>query len=292
MDVSTYFQSRRQGDILSLPSGGDEAPCDHVIVSQSCDVVLAKRSCVLVAPLVELGDPVTRRSAVNRENPQYVRLPGDPAQRFADLERIVSRNKVELVDLPAQPGIDPSDDQAVRDFSLAVARWFGRFAFPDEVQPWLAPLQKQIREKYEQPESPVGRVLHQVAEIRVQAESWTAKPCVLTVHVIVKAGALPTVTDADPPQATSGTAPRAPARIATELLVEHDPGRLTALWDEFAWSLADLCKPRAKHADDSLVTSAVARVDAMLWSDDEFPLSRVRKSEQLDVDFLSEPTPL
>lgn len=295
MDSSAYFHERRQGDIVSLATPGMSVPGDFVLVSQSCDVVLAKRENVLFAPLVELADGATRRGALNRENPRYVAVQLDSDNRFADLNRIISISKDSIAGAPASAGIDPADDQRIRDFGLAVGRWFGRFAFPDEVQPWLEPLQKQIRDKYEAPASSLGRVLHQIAEIRVEADSWSSQPCALTIHVIIAASSMPIFADEDGGKIDDiarNPSGRALTKIAEEILETDDAGRIVALWDELAWALADSCKPRAKFAEIEQVRSAVAGVEAMVWTDDDFPLSRYRKSEQLDVDFLSDPIPL
>lgn len=294
MEPSAYFRDRRQGDILSIESG-DGVAADYAVVSQSCDVVLSKRENVLLAPLVEIDDAATRRGALNRENPRYVVLPLDSGKRFADLNCITAYAKADVVGAPATAGIDPTNDQVVRDFGLAVGRWFGRFAFPDEVQPWLAPLQTQIREKYDSPNSAIGQVLHRVSEIRVEADSWSSQPCALIVHVIVGAGWMPAISNADfgsGADAVITNSARASALIATELLASANDARTIALWDELSWALASSCTPKGKFAEDSTVMAAVTSVEAMLWTDEDFPLVRYRKSEQLDVDFLSEPMPL
>ena len=94
----------------------------------------------------------------------------------------------------------------------------------------------------------------------------------------------------DPPSPPSGS--RALAVIAEELLRSDDDTRIVELWDEMAWALAALCEPKGRHATDATVKAAVSSVEAMLWTDEDFPLARYRRSEQLDVDFLSEPVPL
>lgn len=296
MDSAEYFLDRRQGDILSIESAdASDQFVDFAVVSQSCDVVLAKRENILLAPLVELDDAETKRSALNRENPRYVPLPLDARGRFADLNRITAYAKDIVAGAAATPGIEAHDDGAVRAFGLALGRWFGRFAFPDEVQPWLAPLQKQIRDKYDSPNSALGQILHRVAEIRVEADSWADAPRILTVHVIVVSRWVPVVTELD--ATSSAGLPISPkvrplAEVAADLLATKEDTQTVVLWDEFAWSLAASCTPKGRHAGDQTVRGAVAAVEAMLWTDEDFPLVRYRKTEQLDVDFLSDPTPL
>ena len=50
------------------------------------------------------------------------------------------------------------------------------------------------------------------------------------------------------------------------------------------------CRPRSGDAGAD-TARAVTEVTGLLWSDDEFPLSRVRKSELLDVEYLSDGYP-
>ena len=296
MDPADYFRDRRQGDILSIQAPDADEPEDYVVVSQSCDVVLPNRENVLLAPLVELHDDGVKRGAQNRENPRYAIVPLDSETRFADLNCISAYAKDAVAGAPVRLGIDRDDDQAVRDFGLAVGRWFGRFAFPDEIQPWLAPLQKQIRDKYASPSSPLGLVLHRVTEIRVEADSWTSRPCTLTIHVIVNAVWMPVTVESEdfvaaevPVELTSS---RPIADVAVGLLNSADDAHTIALWDEFAWGLAQLCTPKGRYAEAPEVKEAVAAVEALVWTDEEFPLVRYRRSEQLDVDFLSDPSPL
>lgn len=295
MDCNDYFSARRQGDILSSLALGSEAPADYVVVSQSCDVVLPKRENVLLARLVELAEGEAKRGALNRENPRYVQVPLDGSRRFADLNSISSYKKESVSGAEATPGVDPAIDSEVRDFSLAIGRWFSRFAFPNDVQPWLEPLQKQIRDKYVKPNAPVGKILQRVVEIRVEADSWTSRPCTLTIHLIVGVPWMPILED-DEDKIARGSKPATNlsdlTSLADQMLKNTDPVREVALWGAFAWALADKCTPRQKFSDDESVNGAVLEVEAEVWTDEEFPLSRVRKSEQLDVDFLSDPTPL
>lgn len=284
-----YFRSLRQGRILDLRN---HAGLDglHVVVSQSCDVVQPKRELLQLAPLCCLDGPALIRGALKKENPRYPLVLRGDDPLFADLARIVSVQKIDVINAPVSPGSDGNSELEEREFGLAVARWFGRFAFPDEVQPWLAPVQKRIRDKYDKPASSLASVLRLVSEIRVEADSWSRFPLDLTLHVIVLAGTLPTVPD-DVEVSTMAPIPGDLNGLCGALLDCEDPVRLSVLWAAFAEALADLCAPRGAALAEEGVSTAVASVVGEVWSDDEFPLSRVRKSEQLDVDFLSEPVP-
>lgn len=302
-----YFASLRQGRVivLDLPA---TLRGEWVIVSQSCDVVLAKREMIQLAPVVRLDEPEIRRGALSRENPRYPPIQQDGEPTFADLGKVTSLEKAAVSGADLGAGIDPDDEIASRNFGLAVGRWFSRFAFPDAVQPWLAPLQKLIREKYDRPSSPLGRVLQSVSEIRVQASDpavdpsdapnsrpWAAVPVDLTLHVVVDAGVLPTLDDEDEIDELAERRARAPKDLnqaCDALLKSNDRLEKVALWDAVGAALAERCHPHSRHEQDTTVTSAVHFVNAQIWSDDEFPLSKYRKSEQLDVDFLSDPVPL
>jgi hypothetical protein len=56
-----------------------------------------------------------------------------------------------------------------------------------------------------------------------------------------------------------------------------------------AESFAALCKPASLDRHPEAVATAVSSIEWQLWGDDEFPLARVRKSEPLDLEYLSEP---
>lgn len=299
-----YFRTLGQGSILHRDATNAVAfdvfgeECEVVaVVSQTCDVVLTKRPTILLAPVVELfGDD--HRKARRRDNPRYVHLPGHGEIYFADLARIHAIEKPRLVGTAITAGVAPDDDGAVRDFSLAIGRWFSRFAFPDEIVPWLRPLLSVIREKYSKSQSPLGRILEDVVEIRVEARQWATFPIDLVLHVIVKAGAVPSIEEE-----SLGTIPEnalgkdgnvvAPTALA-ELIVNADSSATqAALWPLLAESLARICQPAAKDLANPRVADALSgAIVGEFWQDDEFPLSKYRKSELLDVDYLSAAHPL
>lgn len=287
---SAEISSLRQGDVLAV---GDEKKL-VAIVSQTCDIVQEKRESIQVCPLVNLNEnQVVERSARYRENPRYVLVGRENSQLFADLARIYSMSKSDLTDVTrsADSTLMFESSFVTREFGLAVGRFFSRFAVPDGIQPWLAPLQSLIREKYRKENSELGRVLREVVEIRVEASDWEAPKATLTIHVICKAGSVPSLPDSDM-QSLSDLSKWDLNKVLSNLLKDDvDAPLRVSLWHAFAQCLADRCKPKSKTMEDPDVALAVAEVEAVLWSDDEFPLSKVRRSEQLDIDFLSDPTP-
>jgi hypothetical protein len=270
-----------------------ESVSESVVISQTCDVVLPKRPTVVIAEIVELEEKDARRAKAGH-NPRYVRVEG---MRFADLSRITSLEKSELIEISSRESADLASERDKRDFGIAIGRWFGRFAFPDDVVPWLSPLEEQIREKYEKPESPLGKVLQDVVEIRVEATDWLATPLTLTLHVIARAGSVPDPDGLDEPtkalvgrlRKPSGE-PKSPSDVASVLNSATDDTTRSYCWDVLVESLAMLCVPKASKSSPS-VAGAVADVDGLLWTDDQFPLARVHRSEILDVDYLSSPQP-
>lgn len=300
-DPGEFLRDVRQGHVFVLPeasagSGGlHNETAQAVVISQTCDVVLGKQPTIIVASVITLtGDHA--RQASRREMPRYIHLPMIGEDKFADLAWVRAVQRTEFDGLQYSQGIDVADDESVRAFALAVGRWFSRFAFPDDVVPWLNPLIELIRTKYKKPASPLGRVLAEVVEFRVESENWATRPLDLSLHVIVKAGSIPTLEadDLDEGSLTSANSEnglRTPSEIA-QLLVEADtPAALATLWSLFAESLALHCVPKA-HRQARPEPHAAVRVAAQLWEDDQFPLSRYRKSEMLDIDYLSEPHPL
>ncbi|TDT31225.1 hypothetical protein [Naumannella halotolerans] len=287
--MDEYFRLLRQGHVLELTVDAQLGDLS-VIVSQSCDVVQPKREFLQVAPLVEINNKAVRRGAMKKENPRFPVVTTEERILFADLAQIRSLPKTEVEDVRVLHDLSITDTRDARDFGLAVGRWFGRFAVPDKVQPWLAPVQTLIREKHDSPDSPLGKILQRVAEVRIEAVDWDTTPVELTLHVIAKAGSVPTIPD-DADLSRIGSMPSDLTKVCEAILSERDPIRQAMLWGTFAESLADKCAPKGQYKGDPEVTGAVLSVSGELSSDDEFPLSRARRSEQLDVDFLSDPTP-
>lgn len=299
-----YFRTLGQGSLILRDATNTKAlnvfgeECEvFAVVSQTCDVVLAKRPTILLAPVVELsGDD--DRSARRRDNPRYVHLPGHGEKCFADLARIHAIDKPHLVGAVIAAGVAPDDDGAVRDFSLAIGRWFSRFAFPDEIVPWLRPLLGLIREKYRKSQSPLGRILKDVVEIRVEARQWSTRPIELVLHVIVKAGTVPSIEEGSlgviPKDALDEDGRIVSPTALAELIVNADSkATRAALWPLLADSLAQICQPADRDLANPQVASAVSgEIVGEFWQDDEFPLSKYRKSELLDVDYLSAAHPL
>lgn len=145
-----------------------------VVTSQTCDVVRSSqdRPFVKVSPLVRLdGDALAGAKA--RRRPRYAAVPGGGEDAFADLDRETTLEKAVLVGLDRTNGCLTNDDS--RRFGSAVARHFGRYAFPDEVTRSLEPLRKRLSAKAGKVGSAQGRRFDEIVQIRAQIpRQWVA----------------------------------------------------------------------------------------------------------------------
>lgn len=298
----------RQGDVLEtlvkvevLGPDGDgimvPTPLGVVLVSQTCDVVLPNRAAVQIAPHVRLPASAADDARDGRR-PRYAHLPQLGACDFADLEVVTTVAKRNLVGLRRRPGVE--SDEEIRRFAGAVARKFGRFAFPDEVSWWLRPLEEVVASKARKAASPERVALEHVVELRVEASGgWGTAPYDLTLCVIVEPGTLPTFPGDELPDLPSsldewlhnpvGELRRASGEIADRLAKATDSADRYWLWMALGEAWGNRCRPPANAP--SAVHEAVLGVTAEVVPADEFPLTRVRRSEILDLDHISGPTP-
>jgi hypothetical protein len=219
------------------------------------------------------------------------------ADWFADLEVIGTIDKLALVRLPRRAGV--AGDEQVRRFASAVGRRFSRFPFPDEVAQQIRVLEEEVRSRYRRGTSPLGRVLQQVTELRLEADpQWEDATATIRLVVICNPGVLGTFDQ--PPQVPrdlaqwlqpdgTGVARRTPTDIAQRLLAAS-PGSIEAwhLWDQLGRVWARNCS----QVNPTEGTGRPHQFEAEVLSADEFTLDRVRRSEILDVDYLSPPTPM
>lgn len=298
----------RQGDLIDsvlqltvMAADGSgrsvDTPLGVVLVSQTCDVVLANRFMVQLAPCVVLPEKEAREARAGKR-PRYAALPSLGDDHFADLEVIATVDKAFLVDRSRRPGV--VEDQDVRHFGRSVARKFGRFPFPDEVTPWLRPLEEVVSARAGKLTSPEGAVLDGVVELRIEATGgWRVSPYDLTLVVVLQPGVLPTFPEDSLPElpgdlsawlyTEAGVLQRRSADIAERLRSSTEPVRRYWLWMALAESWAERCRPKGTPAEG--VMAAVNSIVSEVVTADEYPLSRVRRSEQLDLDHLSGPLP-
>jgi hypothetical protein len=144
-----------------------------VVVSQTCDVVrtCVRRPFVDVSPLCR--PPSAMLNEIRRgQSTRFACLPGLPDETLAvDLERTMTVEKAILAGWKRTRGCPT--DEAARAFARSLARKRARFAFPDQFNKFVKPMQDRLASKHGK-NSPEGRALQALREIRVQASpSWS-----------------------------------------------------------------------------------------------------------------------
>jgi len=297
----------RQGDtftldavaVMTATAGPEQVPTPDgvALVSQSCDVALPHRSNVQVAPIVELSGQ-TSRAARDGKRSQYAHLPLMGDDWFADLDNVSTVSKEALSGRRVGPGV--AGDEQTRRFAAAIARRFGRFAFPDDVSDAMKALRDLVQSKATKPHSPFGKVLADVLELRAESKAWAAVASEVALVFVLLPGALPTLPDDNPgarPAALEKYEPdesTAKARLTevAEALTNPETNWSAHerfwLWALLADAAAILCQTHGSTTNASTHPTFVGEV----VSGDEFALTRVRRSEIVDLDHLSLPLPL
>jgi hypothetical protein len=313
-DIVRDLDGYQQGDVIghveglmiSTATGWDleATPLGIGIVSQTCDVVLTTRTSVLVGKIVTLeGDE--KRQAEDGKKPRYVRLPQAPGM-FIDLDVVATLDKARVRSAERTHAM-PEAAVEIRKVGKAIGRRFSRFPFPDAVVPWLTPLRETFIRKYDKSNSPLGRALAAVDEFRVHCDKWDAgPPYSLTLIVVLHTGVLPTFADDEIPDLSpeldkwlrtpQGELRQSAGLIAGKLFPEKGTPPPAAdryhLWMALADVWANTMKPSAKDLAE-VPGAATAVADSVFGADvtdeDELTLNRVKQSEYLDVEHLSEP---
>ena len=315
VDAADYSKWR-QGDVFSMrtvailtESGPELLPAPHgvVVMSQTCDVVRCEGLHVTVCPLVKL-DADDRRNAERGTKPGYAAVPEAGDGMFADFALASPVASRHLAKHSRTVGIDPNDLEEVRRFGERVARHFGRFAFPDDVVPWLDGLRDVVLDKHDLSTSAEGELIRRcVAEFRVEASApnfWSTPPYSVTLVVIVKRGVLPEFDDPPPlPKGLERKLAGAQGAFAmaewlreAESLADSSEARATRwhLWQSLADAWAAKCRPAKKHLTMPGVAAAISEgaLTSEIVTADQFTYERYRGSEQLDVQHLSPPGPV
>lgn len=285
----------RQGDVLGIYKlpvmwhGVAEVECalGAVVVSQSCDATRKTVFELQVSPIVRLEDHELGNALSGRQ-PRYCHIPALDGSSFADLTIVATIHKDLALRSVIQRGVDQENQRERDNFSRAVARRFDRFAFPDEVVPWIKPLQDLFRSKADNQQSPLHVVVRQIEELRLEAVGgWRSEgPFDLVLIVVVGPGVLPEIedleVDIDSVQSPSQTATQWPGTDAA-------PAELVSFWEIFARSLELTCKP--PKGSPKSVQDAVRSLTVEVVCEDDLTYQRVRRSAEIDLDHLSEPVP-
>lgn len=296
----------RQGDVFALDGlwvNGDagnpvwtETSRGVAVISQSCDAAQNVRDRIQVVSVVVLqGAQATEAASGKRIS--FAALPELGDAHFADLETVVTLPKANLATVSRTRGVIADKD--VRRFAGSVSRKYGRFAFPDEVVHALDPLRDVLRSKALKEQSPLGRVLTDVYGIRIEAAgSWMTAPYDLVLVVIFEPGVVPTFANGDLPDEPVGLRDRVVGHgvsIATRSNQIAEAYHRAAGLEERYWLIMMLAEAWSAQCEAAAlrkgVHGAVRSVLPDIVTVDDFPLSRVNNSEDLDLDYLSEPLP-
>lgn len=298
----------RQGDVFDLDGiwttgpGGDptrqETPLGVAVISQSCDAAQSDRDLIHVVPVVLL-DGVRATEAASGKRISYAALPELSESHFADLETVVTMPKSTLATGTRRAGVQ--NTREVRRFAGAVSRKYGRFAFPDEVVHTLDPLREVLRSKARKEQTPLGRVLAGVYGIRVEASlpgGWESPPYDLVLIVIFEPGHLPDFSGGELPDEPPGLRDRVMGkggRIESKGSDIAGAVQKARSDDERYWLIMMLAESWAAQCEAAVDRKGVRGVVRSVTYDvatvDEFPLSRYNNSEDLDLDYLSDPLP-
>ncbi|MFJ5939295.1 hypothetical protein [Streptomyces sp. NPDC093071] len=314
-DWADRIKEYRQGDVIrvvSIPLKVQPGvvqwvatPHGAALITQTCDVVLKDRPTVHLAPVLELP-PVEAKANRNGRRPNLVHLPELGDCYFADLTYVATVSKSVIASAERKPGVEAIE--AVRKFGQRVGRRFSRFAFPDEVVPWLRPLQDLVGSKVTREASPVGWALSKVASLRLECDGeWEVAPYPLTLCVVLEPGVLPPF----PPNETPECSERVSAwlygsngatliRRHSEISKHLQDGERTSLdaadrywlWSALADSWAAMCIPPQGSTTDILEAVEGGAVSSEIFSTEEYSFERYRHSEEIDLDHLSSPLPL
>jgi hypothetical protein len=266
-EIALIMRGFRQGDVLPGitqivvygSEGSDDfaTPTGVVVVSQTCDVVRESLLYVHVAPRRRLPDNEARQARRGRR-PRYVHLSAIGENDFVDLAQICSVHK--SVVAPAERIAGVTSDEDISRFGKAVARHFNRFAYPDDVSIFLNPLADAIQSKSGKLESPEGRLLENVLQLRVESlNGWGEPPYDMRQLIIVEPGTLPMFPNDELPEFDEslqtwlyngeGVIQRTSHDIAQKLEAEQDAAARYLLWAALGDAWVARCTQRAGEAN-------------------------------------------
>lgn len=303
--LAEHLSIYQQGDVIKVPAvplinrqglvEWRQTPLGAAVISQTCDIVLTDREGVTVAPVTrQTGN--NARLARGGRMPNLVHLPELGEEYFADLSISATLDKHCFVTWPPTHGVKTSLD--IRRFGQRVGRRFSRFAFPDEIIPWLRPLQDVVSDKYGKDASPIAWAAEQVESFRLQCLSeWTSGPPYdLTFWVIMKSDIYPTYPSdvvPDMPNSVKNVVERRDlAKIAEKLKNGvNDPAERYWLWGGFADACEARCRPPLGATDFIKTAVRDGAFQVGIADASEFRFDQYLNSEDIDLDHLSAPAP-
>ncbi|MGW1121785.1 hypothetical protein ACWD5B_32520 [Streptomyces tanashiensis] len=248
-------------------------PMGYAVVSQTCDVVrhVSAQPFIQLCPVLRI--PADRLRQIQKyESTQLVWLPQLGDDVAADLTRTFTAEKSVLMGQDPIHGVET--DEQIRNFAAVVARRFGRFAFPDDLRDSVERLRSKIIGKHAR-NSDEGAALRQLHQIRAEAlPNWSAESIEVILHFILEPTVLPEL-DSWPecnPNMTSATVAEAARRVAAS----SGPAGAEA-WNLLAQAWGALCEPKG----------SIKSISTQVTTTEIFKMEDMRRTEQLDMDYLS-----
>ena len=281
-DLPSTEYARKHARAGTLSGMNEDAPHGHAILTQTCDLVprLGRdRPFVALAPLVQLHGNELNQGCRGRIT-QFAYVPAfDDGSYFADLDRITTIETGVLLLQERTLGL--LDDEQRNAFTQAVARKFGRFAFPDDLSRSLSKWRDHVVSKHNKERSPEGTLYREAVDVRVSATpAWDADAVSVVVTVLFPAGFLPPiVTEADPAIGDVGAlSGLSAAEIAQQLcagVADATHGVLLCERLQRLWSEQCDC------------VGVVDEIDFELVGTDDMTVDSYLRSFSFDLEFLS-----
>lgn len=163
----------------------DADPAGFVVVSQTCDIVSdpKKLARVAVCPLVKVD--ARRIDEIFRGRvPRLGFVEQAPEGLVADLAQPMTITKQLLSSWKRMLGF--TDKNKALAFARSLERIVGRFAFPTAFNESIRPLERKIKSKYGKIDSPLGKALRSLVELRVRPfPSWESQQVQIQFLLIV-----------------------------------------------------------------------------------------------------------
>lgn len=253
-------------------------PLGVVIITQCCDLARPESGNIPVAAaVVELSGSRAENARTGR-SPRYAGSAQLAADQFVDFG-VIGAISASVLSSSQRRALSTTRDRLF--FQSRIARRFGRFAYPDDAQPFVRKIQKRLRSKAGLTTSSLGTCIDRIQTIRVEADWDPGPPWELTIVFVLHEGELPTVS-----QAATGMGTKLSVADAADRVARLGAGSsgLDAAWLQLAEAVVQEAR------DDKSASAHISDVVVEVLEESEFDYYRFRRSADLDVDDLSETT--
>lgn len=300
------FHDRQQGDILDVSHLEEIKSISRmngiseerlVIISQTCDVVQEKRTKIILAPLVQLP-PHDASNARRGNQSQYIVLNSESLgdDLFVDITCLVTIDKKLLGRAKfICSGVKRNALTEIENFGKAVARRFSRFPVPNEVVPWIQPLQKLVRTNSRKSNA-IKDAIDRLEDLRISADHWFGELRTIELYLVVPSDEKILETDFDPSWSEERIIGLETGSALNEMsldglcgllkLNQGDISSTTRIWEQIASLLSEEIRvPNDECNPETL--DAIASIRVRVFSELEFSFKQMRDSQSLDLEDLS-----